>query len=134
MADRSLSNSDQPLRGVVISLQHVNVPSTNLQRSRQFYCEVLGLDELPRPTFDVRGIWLAAGRGQSVHITESESADSNSINHFALQVIDLDIVLSRLGRIGIECRLGTPVVGAGRQAYLVDPDGNVIELIEPTNG
>ena len=37
---------------VIESLHHVSVTVTDLARARQFYGDVLGLRELPRPPFD----------------------------------------------------------------------------------
>ena len=114
-----------------IGLQHVSVPSTDLDRSEAFYCEQLGFQRIPRPPFPVDGIWLAAGEGLSVHITRSPHPDpALAHHHFAIEVSDLQSALEHLSALGIAYERGEYVVGAGQQAYLRDPDGNRIEFIE----
>ena len=48
----------------VTNLDHVTVVITDLERSRRFYRDVLGLQEVPPPyTFDFVVLWFAAKRG-----------------------------------------------------------------------
>lgn len=111
-------------------LQHVHIPSADLQRSEVFYCDHLGFERIPRPPFDSEGIWLEAGEGRSIHITRSPQTEAASSYHFAIEVADLKSALEHLSALGIAHQRGKYVVGAGKQAYLRDPDGNLIELIE----
>lgn len=122
--------SESSLEGAFVSIQHINVPSLDLERSRRFYCETLGFVESPRPPFSVNGIWLEVKQGQSIHITEVVHPEPTVTHHFAIQVRNLDRALQRLRLLGVESRMASPVPGAGLQAYIQDPDGNVIELIE----
>ena len=46
------------------SIHHISIPATDLERSRHFYGEILGLNEIDRPTFDVPGIWYQLGEHQ----------------------------------------------------------------------
>ena len=114
-----------------LGLQHVSVPSTDLNRSELFYCDQLGFERIPRPPFAVEGIWLAAGEGLSVHITRSPHAHTElAFHHFAIEVSDLQGALEHLTALGIAYERGDYVAGAGKQAWLRDPDGNLIEFIE----
>ena len=114
-----------------VGLQHVSVPSTDLDRSEFFYCDQLGFERIPRPPFPVEGIWLAAGEGLSVHITRSPRAHpALAFHHFAIEVSDMQSALEHLTASGINYERREYVLGAGKQAYLRDPDGNLIELIE----
>jgi catechol 2,3-dioxygenase-like lactoylglutathione lyase family enzyme len=125
-----MSGSDRALAGGVLGIQHVNIPSADLSRSEEFYCTILGLPRLTRPSFPVRGIWLGVNSTQSIHITESEDVPVSAVSHFAIQVHDLDNVLEMMKVSGVAFTLGDPVEGAGRQAYVSDPDGNVVEIIQ----
>lgn len=111
-------------------LQHVNIPSTDLQRSEVFYCDQLGFERIPRPAFDVDGLWLAAGEGRAIHISDTPGAEAATSYHFAVEVSDLESALEHLSEFGIAYERGRYVVSAGKQAYVRDPDGNVIEFVE----
>src|SRR5688572_10902068 len=91
----------------LVGLQHVSVPSTDLDRSEFFYCEQLGFKRIPRPAFGVEGIWLAAGKGRSVHITRSRhDHDALAFHHFAIEVLNLQSTLDHLVSLGIAFERG----------------------------
>ena len=52
--------------------------------------------------------------------------------HFALRVDDLDDAVAELRAQGIKVDPIPEAPGAGRQAFLTDPAGNLIELNQPT--
>src|SRR4051794_39543396 len=39
-------------------LNHYFVRTSDLQASRDFYCDALGFEEMPRPNFEFPGYWL----------------------------------------------------------------------------
>jgi catechol 2,3-dioxygenase-like lactoylglutathione lyase family enzyme len=51
---------------------------------------------------------------------------------FALRVDDLDEIVGTLRSRGVKVDAVPEVPGAGRQAFLADPAGNLIELNQPT--
>src|SRR3954449_12478385 len=70
-------------------LDHVTVIITDLERSRRFYGDVLGLREVSPPyTFDFVVLWFALGANQYVHLLHKPQADTISPRHFALRVTD----------------------------------------------
>ena len=123
--------SDNGLFGHLTRLQHVNLPSTDLARSRDFYLDKLGLPELPRPAFESPGVWVGAGPENAIHISQVPALGPNPNNHFALEVENLEGLLEVLERRGVAFQRSTYVPAAGRQAFLSDPDGNIIELNQP---
>lgn len=50
------------------AFHHLQVTVTNLERSRAFYGEFLGLPELRRPQFPFPGAWFELAGGQQLHI------------------------------------------------------------------
>ena len=125
--------SDNGLFGHLSRLQHVNIPSTDLAQSREFYLEKLGLPELPRPAFESSGVWVGAGPENAIHISKVAALGPNLNNHFALEVEELEGLLNVLEVRGVVFQRSAFVPEAGRQAFLSDPDGNIIELNEPPN-
>jgi catechol 2,3-dioxygenase-like lactoylglutathione lyase family enzyme len=117
----------------VVGIHHVNIQVRDLDEARAFYEGVLGLRVLERPPFPTPGVWYALG-GQQLHLGVADAHVGPVRQHFAIHVPDLEAAVS-----SIEARGGTGLVqravghypGAGRQANVRDPSGNLIELNEP---
>jgi len=111
-------------------VHHVSLGARDVGASTAFYCEVLGGTLLERPDFGFAGAWIALGAGQ-VHLIPSEETPSGA-NHFALQVPDRDAAVADLRAKGVEVQVSErDLPGTGRQAFLTDPSGNLIELNQP---
>lgn len=109
-----------------MAVHHVSINVDDVDTALGFYVDVLGLEaRSDRPDFGFGGAWLDAG-GQQVHLIEGQVPKGNG-EHFALLVSDLDGAIEELR--GREVRVSDPSpVGTGRQAFLTDPAGNLIEL------
>ena len=70
------------------SFNHVAREVLSLEKSKQFYHEILGFDVSPRPPFDCNGYWLY-GYGLSLHLVETSvpmerrQVKINRIKHFS---------------------------------------------------
>ena len=49
-------------------LQHYTIEPQDLERTKNFYCEVLGLENGDRPPLDFPGYWLYSGGVATVHL------------------------------------------------------------------
>jgi catechol 2,3-dioxygenase-like lactoylglutathione lyase family enzyme len=109
-----------------VGVHHVAINVDDAAQAVAFYTEVLGLTlRLDRPDLGLTGAWLDAG-GQQVHLLEAP-VPRNLGQHFALWVDDLEQVVAELRQQGVE--VSDPSgVGGGRQAFLLDPSGNAVEL------
>ena len=74
-------------------LHHVSLNVADLDRSRRFYLEILGLPEIPRPPFNFPGAWFQVGATQQLHLIVYEGgtfregkAVGTRDNHFAIRV------------------------------------------------
>lgn len=111
-------------------LHHVSLGVTDVAAATAFYCDILGGRLLERPDFGFPGAWIEIGGGQ-VHLIESAEKPSGA-NHFALQVADRDAAVAELQARGADVQAaGRLAPGTGKQAFLTDPSGNIIELNEP---
>jgi catechol 2,3-dioxygenase-like lactoylglutathione lyase family enzyme len=130
------------LRGI----QHCALVVSDLDESKRFYGQALGLAEIPRPeSFKFAGAWFRAGSDEVHLIVErdttmraggaatGEGLSVGLVTHLALEVDDLGAMLGRLVEHGVEVGSGPMPRGDGvDQAFLLDPDGYVIEVFERT--
>lgn len=112
----------------VTGVHHVAVVVDDLDAARSFYCEKLAMQEIARPQFESSGFWVQIG-AQELHVSQGPEAPHKR-NHFALAVEDISDAVAQLEANGVMVRRGREVSGAGRQAFLRDPWGNLIELNE----
>jgi len=111
-------------------IHHVALNVTDAAEAIAFYTGTLGLTvREDRPDFGIAGAWLDAG-SQQVHLIEVPPPGAMG-QHFALQVDDLDAVITELRGAGVTVSDAMPVGTTGRQAFLNDPSGNQIELNQP---
>src|SRR5258708_988396 len=55
-------------------LQHYTIEPQDLERTKEFYCEVLGLENGYRPPLDFPGYWLYSGGVATVHLMGSRKS------------------------------------------------------------
>ncbi|WP_368502993.1 VOC family protein [Alkalihalophilus sp. As8PL] len=116
-----------------VELHHVSLEVKDLEIAKEFYKEILLLEELDRPTFDFKGAWFAIG-GQQLHLIENPNKkegrsmiDSRG-HHYAIRVVDYDEALMWLKDKGVEV-VEKPTSKSGfAQIFCLDPDGHIIEI------
>lgn len=116
---------------VFTRVNHINfcVPPERLEEAKQFYTQVIGLEQIPRPdhVFNSEGYWFDMGNIQ-LHISK-EAALPRSNRHIAFEVADLTAARRRLEQYGVEIMAEPAVPGWDRFAFF-DPFGNRTELIQ----
>ena len=115
-------------------LNHVAIYVTDVNRSSQFYREVLQLESMPRPAFSFPGAWFRLGSSQELHLIGDRGTPflrTNENNHFALKVDDLDAWERHLAQVGANYRPRKQRPDGAWQVFLRDPDDHVIELFTP---
>lgn len=116
----------------ILALDHVQLamPRGREAEADAFYGEVLGLAVVPKPEplASRGGRWFAAGEVQ-LHLGVEEDFRPARKAHPALRVADLDDLLGRLDAAGLRWRFDEDLPGV-RRAYVDDPFGNRIELID----
>jgi catechol 2,3-dioxygenase-like lactoylglutathione lyase family enzyme len=110
-------------------IDHVSVLITDVERSRRFYRDLLGLKEIAKPrTFDFVVLWFELGN-QQLHLLRKDRPDARSPRHFALRVKDVQQARGYLRERGIPLDETTLIPGCDR-FFIHDPDGNRIEIIQ----
>jgi catechol 2,3-dioxygenase-like lactoylglutathione lyase family enzyme len=113
----------------VTQIDHVSVLITDVERSRRFYRDLLGLKEIAKPrTFDFVALWFDLGN-QQLHLLRKDRPDSISPRHFALRVADVAAARTYCRENGVATEETTLIPGADR-FFIRDPDGNRIEIIQ----
>jgi catechol 2,3-dioxygenase-like lactoylglutathione lyase family enzyme len=131
---------------VVLRIQHVGLVVSDLDRSRRFYANALGLEEVARPpNFNFDGAWFRFG-GAEIHLLAEAhttggagpadpgaGAARGMTTHLALETEDLAAACNRLAENGVELVGGPMPRGDGYvQVFFKDPDGYVLELFQHT--
>jgi catechol 2,3-dioxygenase-like lactoylglutathione lyase family enzyme len=126
-------------------LQHYTIEPSDLERTRDFYCDVLGLENGDRPPLGFPGYWLYSSGVPTVHLlgprtpregivvrgTEKKYDDTGRFDHIAFAASDLPTVRNRLKSKNVKFREQVvPRTGAA-QIFLYDPDGVGVELNFP---
>lgn len=109
----------------------ITVPKDMESLAKNFYCEVLGLQEIPKPQNRVRrgGFWIQVGDAQ-LHVGLEDGVDRSLTKaHVAYRVNDLKLWREKLQRQGIEIFESMPLPGAQSFEFR-DPFGNRVELIQ----
>lgn len=126
-------------------IHHVAINVTDLERSRGFYREVFGLEEIARPPFDFPGAWFALGKeGQQLHLIvypnhtlrTGKGLEPRDV-HFAVRVPSFRKAVDYFRALGysedaadaMRQIIVRPHATAGfPQMYLLDPDRHIIEI------
>jgi catechol 2,3-dioxygenase-like lactoylglutathione lyase family enzyme len=126
----------------ITQMQHFMVLSKDLEKTRQFYCDVLGLRTGPRPPFDFDGLWIYVGDVAAVHVALQSSYEqtgrlggavkerhgSGSVDHIAFAANNYDELVASFRKHGVQYRASQVPDSDLRQLFVLDPDGIQIEI------
>lgn len=145
MSSATTERPSQPclLRG----LDHITVLSADFDRSRRFYCALLGMRAGPRPAIAVPGLWLYVGDHPVLHVlprttvatvgcaspaeVDADPGRPRAIDHFALNAEDRPAFEQRLTDAGQPFESRRLADTETWQIFLTDPDGARVELSFP---
>lgn len=127
------------------SLDHILLLADDLEATKDFYVDVIGLEVGDRPDFTFPGYWLYGGGRACLHLAERRNkggeavsgesfgsrGNTGSIDHIAFAVDDCDGARADLDRRGIPYK-HQKVPGAPlQQLFITDPNGVAVELNFP---
>jgi catechol 2,3-dioxygenase-like lactoylglutathione lyase family enzyme len=109
------------------------VAVSDLERSKQFYEDQLGLPILDEQPFAIR---FGAGNGSQISVRRGQPNVGQTVGHF--EVADIDAEVAALIARGVEFEeYETPkttnfiaTIGPARGAWFKDPDGNMFGVRE----
>lgn len=142
-------------------IDHYSIRTLDVEASRKFYTEVIGLTVGPRPPFDFPGLWLyngeppvdldhAGGNYGIVHVMgvdrsnpqslidymggadpDTLKGDTGALDHIALAVTGRTAMLERCRRNNVSLFERAVPVLGLHQVFIKDPNGVTIELNFP---
>ena len=120
------------------ALHHVTVKTDDLDATRDFYQEILGLEAGFRPDLDFPGYWLYCGPIPVVHLVPRENAigggpshDTGPFDHFAFLASDFDGIKARLEQKRIKYRENHIAQPPIDQLFFPDNNNVMVELNFP---
>jgi catechol 2,3-dioxygenase-like lactoylglutathione lyase family enzyme len=125
-------------------LEHYLVLTDNVDATRDFYCNVLGMQVGPRPPLEFPGYWVYLGDVPCIHIADWEryathsaqtgipvskrSEGTGPVDHLAFNANNYPEIRDRLHHHGVPAHTNV-VPGANLiQLFLNDPNGVKIEI------
>ena len=115
----------------ISGMNHFTVLTSDLDASRAFYIDLLGLTEGFRPDLGFPGAWLYAGDQAVLHIVAGRGVPASPrgvIDHMAFSARDLRAVAARLTERGVAYDLGRLPSAGTWQLFCLDPSGARVEL------
>jgi len=120
----------------IAGMNHFTVLSSNLERSKAFYIDILGLKEGYRPPLASPGAWLYVGNQAILHIMAGRPMPVNAagvIDHMAFTASNLQVVIDTLKQHNIVYELHRLKELEIWQLFCHDPDGAKVELDFPAD-
>ena len=119
-----------------LQLNHVNHVVTvvkDKERSKEFYCDFLGIKQIKSQVDNTNILWLQLPSGVMLHLIEGEDAPAQPGNiHHAFEVEDYDAAQKAVEKRGIDIESSGVRHDGQRYFFFRDPDGNRIELCTPS--
>ncbi len=112
---------------------HLSLHVSNLEKSKDFYGNILGMKEIERPNFPYNGAWYDMGYGLSLHLIEGKNYETQAGsrgNHFAFETENVQELENELKHKGVEIVSNKIRVDGIRQLFVKDPDGYFVEFNE----
>jgi len=127
-------------------IEHYLVAADDLDRTRDWYCTVLGMEAGPHPDFGFPVHWLyldgrdvvhigpsapQAGQNQKTYLgrtSQDTGSGTGAIDHIAFRATGLKATMTHLRALGVEFSERRAGNQALYQLFLCDPNGIKIEL------
>jgi catechol 2,3-dioxygenase-like lactoylglutathione lyase family enzyme len=128
----------------ITEINHYFVRANDLEKTKSFYCDVLGFEVMPRPDFPFPGYWLGVNGKIQVHMgphgipnselyylgTTPKSATDNTgvVDHIAFLATEPEKFDKRFKEVGMTSRNRYFPEFKLYQMFVKDPNGLTVEL------
>ena len=126
----------------ILGMHHVAILTRDPDRLAAFYTAKLGFAVTRR--WDDAGIVFLDAGGVQIELERQGDPDDGAhpprlgrgvgLNHLALRVADVDRAFRELSELGVSVLSAPEDYRSLRVAFLADPDGNVLELVQEPEG
>ncbi len=115
----------------ISEMNHFTVLTHDLDATRQFYIEILGLKEGYRPALGFPGAWLYVGDRAVLHVIAGRAVPdppAGVLDHMAFSANNLPATVATLNERGVEYVLRKQNDSGVWQLFCYDPSGARVEL------
>jgi lactoylglutathione lyase len=115
---------------------HVCLNVSDADRLAEWYIENLGFEESWGFTAgDTRNVYVADSNGFELQLSdtngEDDLEDGTAWDHLAVAVEDVEAAFADIDHHGVVQEPADQPEAGARTAFVRDPDGHVVELVEP---
>jgi lactoylglutathione lyase len=117
---------------------HVCLNVSDADRIADWYVSELGFErtwEFTTEDGETRNVYVADPNGIELQLSDTEGEDDfepgTAWDHFAVKVEDVDAAFAEIDNHGVVQEPAENTPAGARTAFVEDPDGHVIELVEP---
>tara|TARA_R110000850_G_scaffold277147_1_gene424653 strand:- start:15625 stop:16032 length:408 start_codon:yes stop_codon:yes gene_type:complete len=117
---------------MILGMDHFTIVTNQLETTRRFYVDLLGLQEGPRPPFPVDGLWLYANGKAILHVISVDTMPNprrGVLDHMAFSAQGFSSTLDKLDQYDVRYRIiRAPGDERTWQVFFKDPNHVDVEL------
>lgn len=117
---------------------HVCLNVADADTTAAWYKSELGFEdswEFTTTDGETRNVYVADGNGLELQLSDTDGEDDveagTAWDHLAVKVDDVDAAFERIDNHGVVQPPADNDPAGARTAFIEDPDGHVVELVEP---
>ncbi len=117
---------------------HVCLNVSDADRIAQWYVDELDMErswEFTTEDGQTENVYVTDGEGFELQLSDTEGTEEfdagTAYDHFAVTVDDVDAAFDRIDNHGVVQAPADNDPAGARTAFIEDPDGHVVELVEP---
>jgi lactoylglutathione lyase len=119
-----------------MAILHTCLNVADAERSVEWYSENLGFEHSwGFESGDTTNLYVADEDGTELQLSETEGVEPDDVgdlwDHLAVGVEDVDAAFEAIDHHGVVQEPSDQPAAGARTAFVKDPDGHVVELIEP---